>query len=100
MRLTVFGLAAAFGGLVLLSPAPASARFPAQPIAAPILIEDVDCRVRRVRTVRPNGRVIYKTVRTCTPGYQDRSWRDCRNIRKRVVRPNGRVVYKNIRRCG
>jgi hypothetical protein len=49
--------------------------------------------------VRPNGRVVYRTVRDCgvRPGWGrvDR----CRTVRERVVRPNGRVVYRDIRRC-
>jgi hypothetical protein len=52
-----------------------------------------------VRTVRPNGRVVYRTVRNCGIGPGPR-WRDrCRTVRERVVRPNGRVVYREIRRC-
>jgi hypothetical protein len=47
--------------------------------------------------MRPNGRVIYRTVRRCTP---DWGWRDrCRTVRERVVRPNGSIVYRTVRRC-
>jgi hypothetical protein len=92
MRSILFG-AAAFAGLVLLSPDPAAARFPVSPITAPSLIEDVACRVRRVRTVRPGGRVVTRMVRTCTPD------RRCRNVRTRTVRPNGSVVIRTVRRC-
>ena len=109
MRSILFGAAAAIAGMFLLSPSPAEARFPAPPITAPSIVEDVACTVRRMRTVRPGGRVIYRTVRTCTPdrrgpGWRGSGWRgpgfrDCRNVRTRTVRPNGQVVIRNVRRC-
>jgi hypothetical protein len=87
--------AAAFAGLSMNE---ASARFSPQGIDAPVLVEEAQCVTRRVRTVRPNGRVIYRTVRRCGPRF-DRRVDRCRTIRERVVRPNGRVVYRTIRRC-
>jgi hypothetical protein len=49
--------------------------------------------------VRPNGRVVYRTVRNCgVPAWQRRVDR-CRTVRERIVRPNGNVVYRTIRRC-
>jgi hypothetical protein len=66
MQSGAFG-AAALVGLAMLSPAPAAARFPVSTIAAPSLIEDVVCTVRKVRTIRSGGRVVVRTARTCTP---------------------------------
>ena len=93
MRSVLFGTAAALVGFVLLSPEPAAARFPVSPVAAPSLVDDVACTVRRVRTVRPGGRVIVRSVRTCTPEPV------CRNVQTRTVRPNGTVVIRTVRRC-
>jgi hypothetical protein len=93
MRSALLGTAA-FVALVLFSPDPAAARVPAHPIAAPSLVDDVACTVRRVRTVRPGGQVVNRTVRTCTPEPV------CRNVRTRTVRPNGTVVIRTVRRCG
>lgn len=77
----------------------AQARFSPQNIEAPSLVEDVACVTRRVRTVRPNGRVVYRTVRRCgVPAWQARRDR-CRIVRERVYRPNGTVVVRNVRRC-
>jgi hypothetical protein len=77
--------------LFVMAPDQASARFSPQPVAAPSLIEDVACSVRRVRTVRPNGTVVFRDVRTCQP--------DCRMVRERIRRPNGEIVIRNVRRC-
>ena len=54
---------------------------------------------RRVRTVTPSGRVVFRTVRDCgvRPGWNRPN--RCRWVRERVVRPNGRVVYREVRRC-
>jgi hypothetical protein len=90
LKAIIVGAAAALGFLVL-SPDQASARFSPHHIAAPSLVQDVACRIRQVRTVRPNGRVVYRTVRTCTP--------ECRTVRERIVRPNGTIVYRTVRRC-
>ncbi|HVY59168.1 MAG TPA: hypothetical protein VHA77_15055 [Xanthobacteraceae bacterium] len=63
-------------------------------LKAPSMVEQAACRMVRSRIVQPNGRVIYRTVRRCTPEV------GCRTINRRVVRPNGRVVYERVRRCG
>ncbi|HZH51696.1 MAG TPA: hypothetical protein VEZ16_07420 [Microvirga sp.] len=94
--LPAFAFALGFG---FLSAPEAQARFNAAQLDAPSLVEDAQCVTRRIRTVRPNGRVIYRTVTDCGVRARPR-WRDrCRTIRERVVRPNGRVVYREIRRC-
>lgn len=90
--------AIAFGAGLLAAPE-AQARFNASPVAAPSLVEDAQCVTRRIRTVRPNGRVVYRTVRDC--GVR-RGWRGrdrCRWVRERVYRPNGTVVVRDVRRC-
>ncbi|HEX2553892.1 MAG TPA: hypothetical protein VHL98_09330 [Microvirga sp.] len=92
MRLALLG-AAAFAALAMFASDPASARFPAQPIAAPSLVDNVACTVRQVRTVRPGGQVVFRTVRTCTPEPV------CRTVKTRKVRPNGKVVVTTERRC-
>jgi hypothetical protein len=101
-RLTVN--AAALVAISMLALLPTSyanaARFYDPAMQAPSLVEDVACRTVRERVVRPNGRVIYRTKRTC-----DRDWRrpwasgKCRTVRERIVRPNGSVVYRTKRRC-
>jgi hypothetical protein len=91
--------ALALGAGFLAAPQEAQARFGAEQLQAPTLVDNVQCVTRRIRTVSPNGRVVYRTVRDCgmRPGWGrvDR----CRTVRERVVRPNGRVVYRDIRRC-
>jgi hypothetical protein len=91
--------ALALGAGFLAAPQEAQARFGAEQLQAPTLVDNVQCVTRRIRTVRPNGRVVYRTVRDCSvrPGWGrvDR----CRTVRERVVRPNGRVIYRDIRRC-
>jgi hypothetical protein len=92
-------LALALGAGFFAAPQEAHARFSPERIQAPSLVDDVACVTRRIRTVRPNGRVVYRTVRRCgVPAWQRRVDR-CRTIRERVVRPNGNVVYRTIRRC-
>ena len=91
--------ALALGAGLLAAPQEAHARFTPEQIQAPSLVDNVACVTRRVRTVRPNGRVVYRTVRTCgVPAWQRRVDR-CRTVRERVVRPTGNVVYRTIRRC-
>jgi hypothetical protein len=70
-----------------------------QGIEAPAVIEQAACAVRRERIVRPNGRVVHRTVRRCGPGI-GRSRERCRVVRERITRPNGRVVVRTVRRCG
>jgi len=92
--------ALALGAGFFAAPQEAQARFSPEQIQAPSLVEDVACVTRRIRTVRPNGRVVYRTVRRCgVPAWQQRRVDRCRTIRERVVRPNGNVVYRTIRRC-
>ena len=95
--LPAFALALGIG--FLAAQHEAQARFGAAQLEAPTLVDNVQCVTRRIRTVRPNGRVVYRTVRDCgvRPGWRgaDR----CRTVRERVVRPNGNVVYRTIRRC-
>jgi len=54
-------------------------------------IEPVACRVIRQRITRSDGRIAFKTTRTCTP--------TCRLVRKPVTLPNGHVVIRQIRAC-
>jgi hypothetical protein len=90
--------AIAFGAGFLAAPE-AQARFNASHLEAPSLVEDVQCVTRRIRTVRPNGRVVYRTVRNCgVPAWTRRANR-CRWVQERTFRPNGSVVVRNIRRC-
>jgi hypothetical protein len=99
MRASILPVIAVAFGAGFFSIPEAQARFNAAQLEAPSLVEDVQCVTRGVRTVRPNGRVIYRTVRNC--GVGPRAWRGdrCRIVRERVYRPNGTVVVRNIRRC-
>ncbi len=92
-------LALAFGAGFFAAAPEAQAAFGPSQLQAPSLVDNVQCVTRRVRTVLPNGRVVYRTVRNCgvRPGW-GRVER-CRTVRERIVRPNGRVVYRDIRRC-
>jgi|GEM_PF-4166899 len=91
--------ALALGAGFFAVPQEAQARFSPEQIQPPSLVDNVACVTRRIRTVRPNGRVVYRTVRRCgVPAWQRRADR-CRTIRERVVRANGNVVYRTIRRC-
>lgn len=77
----------------------AQARFNAAQLQAPSLVEDVQCVTRRIRTVRPNGRVVYRTVRNCGVGQGWGRPARCRIVQERVYRPNGNVIVRNVRRC-
>jgi hypothetical protein len=91
--------ALALGAGFFAAPQEAHARFSPERIQAPSLVDDVACATRRVRGVRPNGSVVYRTVRQCgVPAWQNRVDR-CRTVRERVVRANGSVVYRAVRRC-
>lgn len=91
--------ALALGAGFFAAPHEAHARFSPEQIQAPTLVDNVACVTRRVRTVRPNGRVVYRTVRNCgVPAWQRRVDR-CRTIRERIVRANGNVVYRTVERC-
>jgi hypothetical protein len=85
------GAVAFLGALFVMSPEQASARFSAHPVTAPHLTENVACPTRRVRTVRPNGTVVFRNVQTCRP--------ECRMVRERTRLPNGSVIVRNVRRC-
>lgn len=100
MNRLMIGLAAAFLGFAALPGGEAKAIGVPQQIEGSSLVEQAQCRVERIRTVRPNGRVVYRTVRRCSPRvYRGPRYERCRTIRERVVRPNGSVVYRTIRRC-
>lgn len=94
----LFIAAALIAGLAGFSANEAQARFSPQSIETPTLLEEAQCVTRRVRTVRPNGRVVNRTVRRCGPGFGRRVDR-CRTVRERITRPNGRVIVRSIRRC-
>ena len=91
--------ALALGAGFFAVPQEAHARFSPEQIQAPSLVDNVACVTRRVRTVRPNGRVVYRTVRQCgvRPGWAGPN--RCRWVQERVYRPNGSVVVRNVRRC-
>jgi hypothetical protein len=100
MRALIIPAVAVVFGAGLFGAAPeAQARFSPQKIETPSLVDNVACVTRRVRTVRPSGRVVYRTVRRCgVPAWQARRER-CRVVRERVYRPNGSVVVRSVRRC-
>ena len=91
MKRIALGVTAVLGGFFVMTPEPASARFSPQHVATPSLTENVACTTRRVRTVRPNGTVVFRDVRTCTP--------ECRMVRERTRLQNGNVIVRNVRRC-
>ena len=64
------------------------------------MVEQAQCRVRRERVERPNGSVVFRTVRDCGGPRLGRFDRDCRTVRERVERPNGNVVFRTRRVCG
>ena len=92
-------LALALGAGFLAAAPQAQAAFGPSGLQAPSLVDNVQCVTRQVRTVRPNGRVIYRTVRNCGVGGGFGRVERCRVEHKRVVRPNGRVIHRAIRRC-
>ena len=91
LPLAAFALAA-FG---LASSPEAQARSVTPQLEAAALVAPAACTVRQVRIVRPNGRVVSRTVRRCTVDPIER----CRVTRERVYRPNGDVVIRAVRRC-
>lgn len=97
MRAFLISAAAAATLTLGFSTTEAEARFFDPGINAPGLVESAACTVRRVRTVRPNGRVVVRTVRNCGPGMRPRD--RCRVVRERIKRPNGNVVVRTVRRC-
>jgi hypothetical protein len=82
-------------GIGFFSAPEAQARFNPTQLQPQSLVEDVACVTRRIRTVRPDGRVVYRNVRRCGVAPQR-----CRWVQERVYRPNGRVVVRNVQRCG
>lgn len=92
MRTLLVASLAAAAALGSLSATGAQARFYTPQLEAPSLVEEAACTVRRVRTVRPNGRVVYRTVQRCTAPV-------CRTVRQVVRRPGGQVIYQTVRRC-
>lgn len=97
-RLLMSTLLVAAAGFGSFAANEAQAHFSPQAIEAPTVVEEAQCVVRRVRTVRPNGRVIVRTVRNCGPRFGRRVDR-CRTVRERITRPNGRVIVRTVRRC-
>ena len=94
--LPAFALALGTGFLAVPQ---AEARFSPERIQGPSLVDSVACVTQRVRTVRADGRVVYRTVRRCgVPAWQ-RHGNRCRWVRERVYRPNGSVVVRDVRRC-
>lgn len=94
-------------GATFLAPTPAQAVFFGGPaLEAPSLVETVQCRTRTVRTRGAGGRVVVRTVRSCSrapvvrrsvrigPGF-----RGCRTVQTRTRGPGGRVVVRSVRRC-
>ncbi|HWL05324.1 MAG TPA: hypothetical protein VNQ99_10390 [Xanthobacteraceae bacterium] len=88
-------IAAAMFGALLTAPHAAHAVVAAPGLAAPSMLEDVQCRTVRERVRLPNGRVVHRTVRRCAPQMH----RPCRMVRERVVTPSGRVIHRTVRRC-
>jgi hypothetical protein len=99
MRVFLIPAAALILGAGLFAAPEAQARFSPQQVEAPSLVDNVACVTRRIRTVRPNGRVVYRTVRECNAARPVRRVERCRTVRERIVRPNGNVVYRDVRRC-
>jgi len=91
--------ALALGAGFFAAPQEAHARFSPERIQAPSLVDDVACVTRRVRSVRPNGNVVYRTVRQCGVRPAWAGPNRCRWVQERVYRPNGNVVVRNVRRC-
>lgn len=83
--------------VVAFSSTVAGARPGPRAVAAPALVEAAQCVVRKERVERPNGAVVYRTVRRCGPGPRAGG---CKNVRERVERPNGDVVFRSRQVCG
>jgi hypothetical protein len=91
--------AAALVGGVLATSIPANARMADPGLKLPSASEQVTCRTVRERIRRPNGAVVWRERRVCTPGFAMDPRPRCFTERQRVVRPNGTVVFKSVRRC-
>lgn len=94
-------VAAAFAGFLALPSGAGALPFARADLGLGQVAEPVACVTRQVRTVRPNGRVVVRTVRECGRGMgMGRPMMErCRVVRERVERPNGTVVIRNVRRC-
>jgi hypothetical protein len=90
--------AAALVGGILATSIPASARMADPGLKLPSASEQIACRTVRERVRRPNGALVWRERRVCTPGFAMHRPR-CVTERQRVVRPNGTVVFKSVRRC-
>jgi hypothetical protein len=91
LKHSAFGFAALLGAFFVTAPEQASARFSPHAVAVPSLTENAACTMRRIRRVRPNGTLVIRDVRTCTP--------ECRMVRERIRLRNGDVLIRNVRRC-
>lgn len=96
--LSAAAAAALFAGIVT-APAPANARMADPGLKLPAATEQVACRTVRERVRRPNGAVVWRERRVCTPGFAMAPRPRCVTERQRIVRPNGAVVWQNVRRC-
>jgi hypothetical protein len=97
MNRAFFGAAAVALAVGAFSATEADARIGLQAVEASTLVEQAQCAVRRERVVRPNGAVVFRTVRRCGPGPR---FGGCKVVRERVERPNGNVVFRTRRVCG
>ena len=97
MRNMLFGTGAVALAAMGFSATEANARFAPQAIEVPALVEPAQCVMRRERVERPNGAVVYRTMRRCGPGPRAGG---CKVVRERVERPNGNVVFRTRRVCG
>lgn len=101
---TVLTAVLLLGGAMVL-PQTASAMTVNPAVKAPSSLETVACRTVRERIVRPNGRVVYRSSRVCTPGIPPvvrpivRPRPACSTVRERTVTPSGRVIVRTVRRC-
>jgi hypothetical protein len=90
--------ASMLGALAVSSAAQAMPAAPGLRAPAAVEVENVACTNRTV-TSWNNGRRVTRTVRTCTPGWQQSRARACHTERQRIVRPNGRVVWQTKQVC-
>jgi hypothetical protein len=97
MRNMLFGTGAVALAAMGFSATEANARFAPQAIEVPALVEPAQCVMRRERVERPNGAVVYRTMRRCGTGPRAGG---CKVVRERVERPNGNVVFRTRRVCG
>jgi len=96
---TAAAVAAIVGGIATTS-VPANARMVDPGLKIPSASEQIACRTVRERIRRPNGALVWRERRICTPGFAMHPRPRCVNERQRIVRPNGAIVFKSVRRCG